>query len=711
MLHLACLVIASSIAVSSVSPASVDEPPPQQGVPPVTLPPVVVTAQKEPADAQRLPVSVSAVNRQTLDSMGATSVGEASIFSPNTLFAELSARKVSNPYIRGIGSSPSNPGVTTYIDGVPQLNANSANVELIDIEQVEFVRGAQSALFGRNALGGLINVTTARPSMTQWTSRIDSPLGTQRELGIRGSMSGPLSGNSAIGLAFGTRVRDGFTVNDVSGNTLDDRSATFGRAQFVYMPTPRWETRFIFGGERDRDGDYALNDLDETRRNPYHAQRDVEGFTDRDIWSSTILIRHEGPRFAFTSTSGGVWWETHDFTDLDYSAMPLMTRDNAEKDTQFTQEFRVASAARAPARLSRNFAVEWQAGVMLFSQHYTQDAVTTFAPYVLSPSIPVSVSQNSPAAVLDDKGLGLYAMGTLTAWSELDLTLGARFDREQRKADIGTSYDPAIAPPTQLNAERTFSDVSPQAALAWRATSGFSLYTSIGKGFKAGGFNTWAPPGSESYGEEQAWNLEAGVKTTWAQGRLLVNASYYRIDWDDMQLNVPTPGAPAQFYIANVGNAKSSGFELAMNARPASALDFYGTFGTADATFGSGSTSGGVDVSGNDLPLAPGYTASLGAKLSAGLGRSLGAYGRADVVFYGAYHYDDQNRAGQDAYSVVNLRGGFRVGKFGVEAWVRNAFDTRYVPLAFAYGSLTPSGFIAEPGAPRVVGITARVGF
>ncbi len=184
--------------------------------------------------------------------------------------------------------------------------------------------------------------------MTQWTSRIDSPLGTQRELGIRGAMSGPLSGNAALGLAFGTRVRDGFTVNDVTGNTLDDRSATFGRAQFVYMPTPRWETRFIFGGERDRDGDYALNDLEETRRNPYHAQRNVEGYTDRDIWSSTILVRHEGPRYAFSSTTGGVWWKTHDFTDLDYSAMPLMTRDNAEKDTQFTQEFRVASAARAP---------------------------------------------------------------------------------------------------------------------------------------------------------------------------------------------------------------------------------------------------------------------------------------------------------------------------------------------------------------------------
>ncbi len=262
-----------------------------------------------------------------------------------------------------------------------------------------------------------------------------------------------------------------------------------------------------------------------------------------------------------------------------------------------------------------------------------------------------------------------------------------------------------------MNAERTFSNISPQAALAWRPTSKVSAYVSYGKGFKAGGFNTWAPPGSESYGEELAWNFETGVKTTWAQGKVLVNAAYYRITWDDMQLNVPTPGAPAQFYIANVGNAKSTGFELAMNARPSSGFDFYGTVGTTDATFGEGSSSGGVDVSGNELPLAPGYTASLGLKLSAGLGQSLGAYGRADVVFYGAYHYDDQNRAGQDAYSVLNLHGGIRAGKFGIEGWVRNAFDTRYVPLAFAYGNLTPSGFIAEPGHPRVVGLTARVGF
>jgi iron complex outermembrane receptor protein len=573
------------------------------------------------------------------------------------------------------------------------------------------VRGPESALFGRNTLGGVVNIASGRPSMTQWTSRIEAPLGSQRERAIRAAVSGPLSGNAAVGVAFGTHARDGFTVNDVTGNTLDNRSATFGRAQVLWMPTPRWETRFIVGGERDRDGDYALNDLGETRLRPFHAQRNVEGYTNRDIWSTTALVRHEGPRYAFSSVTGGVWWKTRDYTDLDYTAQPLMTRDNAEKDSQFTQEVRLASAPGAQVRLTSQLVLEWQAGAVLFAQHYTQDAVTAFAPMVLSPYITFPVNQHSPEAILDDTGLGVYGLGTLTAWSKLDLTVGARVDREQKSADLSTYYDPAIAPPTHLDTERTFADVSPQAAVAWRPTSGITAYTSIGRGFKAGGFNPASPPGNECYAEEHAWNVEAGVKTIVTGGRLSVSAAFYRTTWTDMQLTLPSPDAPAQFYIANVGNATSTGVEVAVKARPVAGVDLFGTLGTTDARFGPGSQSSGVDVSGNELPNAPGYTASVGLQLSRAYTRTLTLYGRADIVFYGAYHYDDLNRAGQEAYSLTNLRGGLRAGKFGIEGWVKNAFDTRYVPIAFAYGSLAPSGFLGEPGRPLTAGITARVGF
>ncbi len=98
----------------------------------VTLPTVTVTAQKEPEDPQNLPVSVTAVTLETLAGADVRSVSDAAVLAPNTFFNEFTARKLSNARFRGVGASPANPGVTTYIDGVPQLNANSSSIELLD---------------------------------------------------------------------------------------------------------------------------------------------------------------------------------------------------------------------------------------------------------------------------------------------------------------------------------------------------------------------------------------------------------------------------------------------------------------------------------------------------------------------------------------------------------------------------------------------------
>ena len=149
----------------------------------IRVPTITVTAQKEPEDQQKVPVSVTAVPAETLESAGIRIVSEAAIFAPNTFFTEWSARKLSNARFRGISSSPNNPGITTYFDGVPQLNANSSSIELLDIDQIEFVRGPQSALFGRNTLGGLVNITSARPSMSSVDRHAVGAVRQSRHLG------------------------------------------------------------------------------------------------------------------------------------------------------------------------------------------------------------------------------------------------------------------------------------------------------------------------------------------------------------------------------------------------------------------------------------------------------------------------------------------------------------------------------------------------
>jgi len=672
------------------------------------MPTVTVTAQKEPEDKQKVPVSVTAVPEDLINSAAVHIVSDAQLFAPNTYFNEFSARKLSNPRFRGIGSSPSNPGITTYIDGVPQLNANSSSIELLDVNQIEFVRGPQSALFGRNTLGGLVNVTSARPSIAKWTGSFSVPFGDYGSWAIRGNAAGPVVRDKvSLGVSIAQVARDGFTINDVTGNDIDHRSAFSGKAQLLWLPNSAWEGRVIFTGERARDGDYSLNDVGALRRNPFHAARDFEGHTDRDIVGTTILARRAAGRMVFSSTTGFLNWKTVDQTDLDYTPQPILTRDNTEKDFQFTEEVRFASSEKSPVQLSDAASLRWQSGLFLFTQSYDQDAINHYSPFVVAP---FALSQHSPRSALDDFGLGLFGQGTVTFHDRLDVAAGARFDYENKSALLETFFDPLFLPGTRVDTEDSYGNVSPQFSVDYRVKPDKTVYGTVGRGYKAGGFNPASPVGKEAYGEESSWNVEGGAKTLWAGGHLSANAAAFYIDWNDLQLNLPDPNVPAQFYIANVGGAVSKGVEFELGARAAPGVDLFTAIGYTHARFSAGSVSSGVNVEGNKIPNMPDYTTSAGVQYSHPFGAAT-FVGRADAVFYGSFQYNDQNSMAQDAYSLVNFRFAVTSRFLTGELLLRNAFDTKYIPVAFPYPAFAPSGFVGEMGAPRTVSFTAGVRF
>ena len=201
------------------------------------------------------------------------------------------------------------------------------------------------------------------------------------------------------------------------------------------------------------------------------------------------------------------------------------------------------------------------------------------------------------------------------------------------------------------------------------------------------------------------------MKTLWANGRVSANAAVFYIDWDDLQLNVPNPAVPAQFYIANVGGAVSKGVEVEISARAAPGVDLFTARRLhARALLGRQRLERRqrrrqqASRTRRTTPPAPACSTRAPSAPAT-------VHGRADVVFYGAFQYNDQNTLGQDAYSLVNLRVGV-TGRFLIgELFVRNAFDTRYIPLAFPYPSFAPSGFMGEMGAPRTVGVSVGVRF
>ena len=682
---------------------------PPQGPVRTTGTTVTVIAQKEPADPATLPVSVTAVPEDLLRSAGVTFISDAAMFSPNTHFTEFTARKLSNPRIRGVGASPANPGVMTYIDGVPQLNSNTSSLDFVGVDQVEFVRGPASALFGRNALGGVINIISTLPSMSKWGGEVSVPFGSYAAFDVRANASGPIIKDKlAAGFAGAFSQREGFTTNVFNNSDVDYRDGFSGKGQLLWTPAPNWDARVIVAGERARDGDYALNDLDAVRANPFEVSRDFNGHTDRDIFSTAIIANYRAPKFTITSNTGIVNWKTFDATDLDYSPMPLATRNNEETATQFTEEVRVVPVETF--KINESMAVRWQAGGVIYTQGYDQFAQNFIAPFVLSPFVGFPVTQTSPQAELDDFGMSVYGQGTLAYKSKLDITVGARFDHERRDGNIVTSYDPAIAAPTLVDERRVFSDVSPQIAAAYKLDARTIVYGNFSGAFKAGGFNPVAIPGSEVFEEEHATSIEGGIKTNFKDGRFRLTAAAYSISWTDLQLNVPIPGAPGQFYIDNAGDATSRGVEFEITARICDDLDLFGGIGTTHARFDSGAFANGLDVAGNKIPNTPSFTTMFGAQYSHEIKPGHRLYGQLDIATTGAFQYDEANTQGQDAYTLTNLRAGFAFSRYFVEGFVRNMFDTQYVPLAFAY-NFSPSGFIGEPGRPRTWGLNVGMKF
>ncbi len=673
---------------------------------PTKLPAVTVTAQKEPQSLQATPVSVTAAPRAFLADAGIRAVNDVAVFAPNTYFMEFSARKLSNPRFRGVGASPNNPAVTTYIDGVPQLTANTSSIELIDVEQIELVRGPQGALFGRNTVGGLINIASVRPALDRTQGEVSAGFGDHGLREARFVLSAPLAANSAgFSLAGGYSEREGYATNPVTGHDLDGREASFGKAQLLFNLSKAWEARVILSGERARDGDYRLNDLLAVRANPTVMARNFEGFTHRDILAPTLLLTGKTGAVDIALTSGAVWWKTLDVTDLDYSAIPLAERSNAEKGKQFTQEIRFSSP-KGPANT-----LSWQAGAFVFAQDYDQDTFNFFPnPTFIRYPAGTPAFRSYTVASLEDQGVGAFGQVTFTPQPELSLSVGLRADFEDKEANLRTFTVPAgLGAVTSQNLSDDFNELSPHAAASYQLAPDQLAYATVARGYKAGGFNAASPAGTERFAEESSWNYEAGYKASGLNNRLRANIAVFYVRWDDMQLNVPTL-TPGQFYVSNVGAAESKGVEIEVTARPTAGWDIFAGAGKMSAKFRAGSRSEGINVGGNRVPFSPDYTLSGGSQYTFTVAKDVTAFVRGEVTAFGKFFYNDQNQRSQGAYALANFSAGMRTRSWWIEAWVRNAFDKAYVPMAIPYG-LTASGFIGESGAPKTAGVSVGYRF
>ncbi|MEI6970829.1 MAG: TonB-dependent receptor [bacterium] len=671
---------------------------------------IEVTARKWSEPLQSVPGAVTIRTADSIEKAGIQDLRDAARHVPNLTLGDFSVRRLTFPFVRGIGSGRNSPAVSTCIDGVPQLSYATANQQMVDIDRIEFLRGSQGALYGRNSLGGVINILPRLPARDQ-SATLSMAGGDYGLLTVRGSAEGAIAPETGAGsIGAGYSRRDGFSENDTTGHAVDNRDAWFGRAQAFWPDQGAWSLRLSIGGECDRDGDYALYDLASIRARPHHISRDYEGTSYRDTMQPVFTALRSGERADIASITAFQWWQSRDRTDLDATEADLLRRENRENQRAWLEEVRLSSPADAPVKLADHLSLRWLAGVFFFDATQTQRAFNDYrAGAVEKLGLPFQYRQHDDAT-LGTSGGSVFCQTTLTIWDQLELGMGLRHDYEHSSADLTSYSDPSITSQAETTVERDFNRTSPRATVAYHITPAALVYVEAASGYKAGGVNAQSPLDKSGFDEETSRTYEAGLKTGWYRNRLVANTALFIIDWDNLQMDVPQASVPGSFYIDNVGRARSSGGELELTARATAGLNIFGSVGLLSSGFRRGSASGGSDVGGNDLPFAPRTCWNAGLEYSRPLSGSIRASFRLEAVGTGRYYYDASNSASQGDLALANARMGLSSGAWRIECWVDNLTDRDYVPVALPY-PLAQSGYIGEAGAPRTFGASIRRAF
>lgn len=666
----------------------------------------VVTARRVQELVQDVPGSVSVVDEKTLRDSGAMQIKDVAPYVPNLLITEFNSRRLSFPYLRGIGSGQGEPGVATYIDGVPQLTTGSTNLPLVGVERVEFLRGPQGTLYGRNTLGGVMHVITAPP-------------GDQTEISLYGtagnyglfeggfSYSGAITpGKLSVGIEGFYSEREGYTDNLATGNDVDFKETFFGRAQALWTPDERNSVRFSMHGEQSRDGGFALGLVSDLEQKPFEIDQDFEGVTERDLLAPSVTWNHYGDSLDFVSITSFQSWEIFETSDFDFMNFDGVVRTATEEQEYVYQELRVNSAEDSRLALSENAELSWLAGVSFFAADSQRSAANDLRNVVPPPMQGIDKNVGD----FDDIGIGVFTQGTVTVASNTDFTAGVRFDTEIKEAELVQTFTAGgmTFPVDQNEFDDEFTQLIPHVSVAHRPAENHSIYATVSKGYKAGGFNLTAPTGSFQYENEESLSYEVGYKLTFLEGAAHLALAAFYIDWEDMQLSLFDPAAGG--FVDNVGQSTSSGFELNGDARVHDNVTLFGAFGLTDTEFDEYVDPFGQDVAGNNLPFAPDSTLSVGAQLDGDLGANTRWYLRGEYQMIGDFYYDAGN-LGEESFDLANFRLGVERGPVRLDAWVRNAFDQDYIPIAFQPNPADPTVFVGENGAPLTWGVTLRGSF
>lgn len=719
---LRALMVSTGLGLVATSPAYA-----QSGV---ELEEIIVTARKRAESLQEAPVSVTAFTAETMASQGVEDVTDVALRTPGMQYGSFGDVKLSPTSLRGIignaGSAGADPAVGYYVDEVFVGQGAGASLDLFDIERVEVLRGPQGTLFGRNTIGGVINITTKRPSRT-FEAEAMAAYGNYDYRRAAVSVSGPLGERVSAKLAVSGRQRDGVSHNvvlDRDVNTVGDWSA---RGQVLFE---LWQGADLLLTAEHREVDqeplvFETLSYDDARTLPgvldmLGLPRNTDPYDYRVQADSPSEERLEGQGYAatFRTGLGGVRltnvlsYRTHEYysrTDTDRSPLRIIYDGDPEDVWRFSEELRLEGEVGP---------VEWVAGLYYYRQESKNQSFVEvgadLADLLGEPSLAGLMAGSD--AELDTTSKAAFASLTWNVTPQLDVTVGGRYTRDKKRIDY-TQSDPLglLGGDAAIRAGDSWSEFTPNLNIRYRPNDDVMLYGTVSKGFKSGGFNdALGDADGIAFDPEKLWNYELGLKAEMFDRRVALNVAAYYMDWSDIQISQDDPRTTIfDPIILNAGAAHSQGVEVEVFARPTERWTIGGNVSIQEAEYDRGELPSGEPL--KKIPFAPAYTVSLNAEHVVPLASGeLALFG--EVLRRGTtYLTTDNDPDGKvSPYTLLNARVTWRAPgeRWSLALWGKNLTDETYKERLFDLSDqdLVGQKFIVL-NDPRTYGIELRVSY
>ena len=652
---------------------------------------VTVVASRSNARFKDIPASVSLVSSRAIVESGVKTLSAITGITPNVFMPDYGSKLTAPIYIRGVGSKINAPSVGLYVDRVPYFEKAAFAFDFFDIEQIEVLRGPQGTLYGRNTMGGIINVITKSPMSYQGTS-LNLSAGTYGAYSVTAGHYAKPSKSFAYSLAASYLHNDGFYKNTYAGSMVDGLGSFGLRNRLIWNAGSKLSFENIASFERSRQGAYPYSLLDAATGTVAPIKYNEYSFYNRNLFSDAVVARYSGSGIEVLSTTAYQYLSDHQAIDQDFSELSVNFVHQLQKQNMVSQELILRS--KSDTRIA------WLVGAYGFAQFFDNHVnVATYAK-----------SQNDLKWYLHDiMGFALFQQVTVKdiLLKRLNLTFGLRLDAEKDVLDY--RYDVVAGGATSSKEDVVYPSqktlkLLPKVALGY-SVGDVSFYGAFSTGYKTGGFNsTFERPEDLQFGPEKSKNYEVGVKSPLFSKLLYGDVALFYIDWDNQQISQSTPSGRGSM-LKNAGKSRSRGVEASLLLTPIAGFDASLSYGYTDASFVRYIVNGKTDYSGNYIPYVPAH--SLGIQVGKVFvlpSNSLLSSVRFGLTYRGAgkVYWTDSNSHAQSYYGVVDGRVSFIRKGVQLDLWGKNLTDNSFESFYFEMGSKK----FVQMGKPLQLGVT-----